>query len=140
MLRPGKWPGYLAAALLGAGAALWRVDPPPVPVPVVNVQVFDVRRFAIADAMEQGLPPDLALSTGERESEFRNKHSRTDDHGPMQLHRPFYPDVLCWSDTQNVHEGNRLLARYWQRTGSRWWSYRAYQFGPSVLAHFHRQR
>lgn len=116
-------------------AQLPRIPPNPGPPRSFSHQQT-IEEFVIVNAVARGLPPDLALSTIEQESAWVNLHSPTDDHGLMQLHRAYFPDVLCWSQAMNVDAGELLLAKYWQLTHDRRAAYAAFHFGPQALRRY----
>jgi hypothetical protein len=86
-----------------------------------GVMVFDIRKQptvadkAIRDAISQGVPPWLSLATAMRES-WLNPHPPGDgnngDFGLFQLREKFHPGARLMSLDQNIHEGNKELARH----------------------------
>lgn len=125
---------FLLFAAAGASVGAYITTPayPPLwSLPLVH----GIEDQIILEAMEQGLPPHIALNTAWRESQFINsgKPSPTDDWGLFQLHRFYYPTAPTMTNAENIRAGVALLEKYWLVCHDETIVWLAFNEGPKAL-------
>ena len=80
---------------------------------------LDVAREIVAASFAAGIPPDIALETGWRESRFFPDYvSRTRDYGPLQVNARWTPEIVRQTTAQRIATGVRILAEAFRKCGS----------------------